>query len=115
MIQLSLLRVRAFALALRCDVAPAESKHAGVKLADGGLSPICRPYEFPPVPAPRQPFVSELSTRLRTSLLGSKTPVLVGPREAPPLNTLTRRVINAVLGLLQPARGWFGGCLGSVP
>ena len=36
---------------------PSRCTH-GVKPSDEGLPPICRPYEFPPVPAPRQSFMS---------------------------------------------------------
>ena len=52
----------------------------GVKPADGGLPPICRHYEFPPVLALWLLLGKCLSTRFPETSLGSKIPTLVGSR-----------------------------------
>ena len=81
---------RALARAIWCDVALTESKHTGVSSRQmGGCPPSVGPTRFPPFPAPWQPIVSVPKLAgFRSSPSGSKTPVLIGSRGLPPMDTL---------------------------
>ena len=81
---------RALARAIWCDVALTESKRTGVSSRQmGGCPPSVGPTRFPPVPAPWQPIVSVPKLLASgPSLSGSKTPVLIGSRGLPPMDTL---------------------------
>ena len=77
------LQARAGARSIWCDVALTEAKYARCQASRWGVAPHLLALRVPPGPAPWLPLSRSLTWESRTSLLGFKTPVLIGSQGLP--------------------------------